>query len=110
MRIAAGKRDRRILFYPVAVTEDALGVEIEVDGAAIPAYASVLFGNGAERREAGQAGSAQTATFRVLSTASLRAATERWQIEFLAARWGIVSIAPIGEAEDIEFTATKKGA
>ena len=109
MRIAAGKRDRRIQFYPVTVTEDALGVEIEADGTPIPAYASVLFGDGAERREAGQAGSAQTATFRVLSTASLRAATERWEIEFLGARWGIASIAPIGEADDIEFTATRKG-
>jgi hypothetical protein len=109
-RIMAGKRDRKIAFYPRAVVEGATGTEREVDGAPIYARANVRFGTGAERREASQAGSMQTATFRVLSTASLRQATERWEIEFLGARWGISGIAPIGEAEDIEFTATRKGA
>lgn len=109
-RIMAGKRDRKITFYPVTTTEDALGVEIEADGSPVSAWASVLFGTGAERRELAQAGSAQTATFRVLSTASLRTATERWEIAFLGARWGIVSIVPIGEACEIEFTAVRKGA
>lgn len=109
-RIASGKRDRRIAFYPRVVTEGALGSEQEDDGAPVFAMASVLFGTGAERRELGQAGSAQTATFRVPSTTTLRTATTRWEIEYLGARWGIISIAPIGVAGDIEFTATKKGA
>jgi head-tail adaptor len=109
-RIAAGKRDRKIAFYPQIVTTEGLGTEVEADGTPVFAWAYVRFGNGAERREAGQAGSALTATFRVASTTSLRTVTERWQIEFLGARWGIQSIAPAGIAEDIEFTATRRGA
>lgn len=109
-RIGAGKRNRRIAFYPRATAEDALGVEIEIDGTAIPAMANVKFGSGAERRDLAQAGSAQTATFRVLSNGALRGATERWEIDFMNARWGITSIAPTDEAEEIEFTATRKGA
>lgn len=109
-RIAAGKRDRKIAFYPRAVTEGPLGGKVEADGAPVFAWANVRFGTGQERRELAQAGSLQTATFRVLSTAALRQATERWEIDFLGARWGIVGISPIGEADDIEFTATKKGA
>ncbi|MFO6447861.1 head-tail adaptor protein [Erythrobacter sp. NE805] len=108
-RIAAGKRDRIVTFYPRERGEGSLGTEIMVDGDPIRAWANVRFGSGQDRREMAQAGSSQTATFRVLSTATLRAATERWEIEFLGARWGIQSIAPIGEAADIEFTATRRG-
>jgi head-tail adaptor len=110
MGIRAGAKDRLVRFYPRTMTTDALGVEVEADGTPVPAWASVLFGTGSERREAGQAGSQQTATFRVGSSADLRTVTERWEISFLSARWGITSIAPIGEADDIEFTAVKKGA
>lgn len=109
-RIAAGKRDRRIAFYPRAVVTGETGTERLVDGTPVHAWAFVRFGSGAERREAAQAGSAQTASFRVLSTASLRAVDERWEIEFMGARWGISAIASIGAADDIEFTASKKGA
>lgn len=109
-RILAGKRDRKVTFYPRAVVSDGLGVERETDGAPIVAWAYVRFGTGTERREAAQAGSQQTATFRVLSSARLRQADERWEIEYLGARWGIASIVPVGVGEDIEFTATKKGA
>lgn len=108
--LGAGRRDRRIAFYPRNMTEDAGGLEIEADGTAVPAMAAVRFGTGAERREAGAAGSSKVATFRVLSTASLRAADERWEIAFMGARWGITDISPVGgEASEIEFTATRKG-
>jgi len=109
-RIPAGKRDRKIAFYPRTVTVGALGTEAEADGTPVDAWANVRFGTGAERRELAQAGSQQTATFRVLSTAALRAVTERWEIAFMGARWGIQAISPIGEAAEIEFTATRKGA
>lgn len=110
-RIAAGARNRKVQFYPLVVTEDALGTEIEAAGSPVPMWAAVTFGSGADRREAGQAGSDQSATFRVLSCAALRDATERWQIEFNGARWGITSIVPIdNDATEIEFTAVRKGA
>ena len=109
MRGGAGEKDRKVAFYPRTVTEDDLGTEIEADGTPVAAWAKVLFGSGSERREAGQAGSQKTATFRVYSSAALRAATALWEIEFLGSRWGITDISPIGEAEEIEFTAVKKG-
>lgn len=105
----AGGRDRLVAFVPQVVVVDAVGVEVEADGAPVRAWAKVLFGTGAERREAGAQAAVQTATFRVLSTAALRAASERWSIEFNSARWGITSIAPIGEADEIEFTAVRRG-
>jgi head-tail adaptor len=109
MRIEAGRKNRLVTFYPKIVTEDPLGVESEVDGQPIRAWANVLFGSGQERRDAGQQGAVQAATFRVLSTAALREARESWEIEFNGARWGVTSIVPIGEADDIEFTATRRG-
>jgi head-tail adaptor len=109
--LATGKRDRRVVFYPRTVTEDAAGLEIETDGTPVPAFAMVRFGTGAERREAAAAGSHKTATFRVLSTLALRGASERWQIAFMGVRWGINDISPVGgEASEIEFTATRVGA
>lgn len=105
----AGRRDKLVRFWPRTITLDALGTETEVNGTAIAVWANVLRGGGSERREAAQAGSAQTATFRVPEFAELRAATERWEIEHDGARWGITSIAPVSGG-DIEFTAVKKGA
>lgn len=108
--LGASNRKWRIDFYPRTVTEDAGGLEIEADGVAVPAFAAVRFGTGAERREAAAAGSYKVATFRVLSTAALRAADERWEIAFMGARWGITDVSPVGgEASEIEFTATRKG-
>ena len=111
MRTPAYQFNRSIAFVPQATIEDALGVEINGDGIAVPARAKVLFGTGAERREAGQAGSQQSATFRVRSTAALRGVDARWEIDFQGARWGIASVVPIDrDGIEIEFTATRKGA
>lgn len=106
----AGLRDSLVSFYPRNASESALGTEEESDGAAVQAWASVRFGSGQERREAGQAGSVQSATFRVLANNALRAADERWEIEFKGSRWGITSIADLGQIGEIEFTATRNGA
>jgi hypothetical protein len=106
----AGRRNRLVTFYPVTTTEDGLGVEGVSQGTGRQVWVSVQYGSGAERREAGQAGSVQSATFRGPTSAWLRGATERWEIEHDGARWGITSIAPIEDAGDIEFTAIRKGA
>lgn len=110
--IPAGNRDRRVSFYSVGTSEGSSGVEI--DGARTlieAAFASVLYGTGSERREAGQAGSMQTATVRVLSTAALRGVDETCELDFDGASWGVVSIAPVGaQQREIEFTVRKNGA
>lgn len=108
----AGKRDRKVTFYPIATSEDSLGVEAESRGSGVPAYANISYGAASERREAGQAGSSQVATFRVLATPTLKAATERWEIEDdRGSTWGITGIAPVGNVQrELEFTATRSGA
>lgn len=106
----AGDRSRRIGFYSVSAVRDGHGVETETFALAQEAFALVMFGKGAERRDAAAAGAMMTATFRVLSTSVLRTATERWQIEYDGQRWGISSIAAVGlQGEELEFTATRLG-
>lgn len=110
-RIAAGARNRLIRLVPITVTLDGLGTETEVRGTGVSAWANVTFGGGMERREAGAAGSQQTATFRTLSFAAIKQATERWEVEFDGARWGITSIVTIDNDDtELEFTAVRKGA
>jgi len=109
-RIAAGARNRLVRLWPITLAEDALGTETLVTGQAIAEWCSVQFGTGSERREAGQSGSVLTGTFRVPFSTAIAAADELWEIEFDGARWGITSIIPIGEATELEFTATRKGA
>lgn len=109
--IAAGKRDRKISFYSTTKASDGLGAGSRSRTLVEPAFAAVQFGSASERRDAGQAGSVQTATFRVLSTAALRGVDETGEIEFDSAFWGITSIAHVGTAQrEIEFTATRTGA
>lgn len=107
----AGERDQLVQFYPITVGEDAAGLETETDGTPVPAWAKVLYGTGAERREAGAAGSHQAATFIVDTCASLRAATARWEIDHAGARWGVTSMIPAGIAQrELHVTAVRKGA
>lgn len=109
--LGAGQRDRKVTFYPRVFAEDAQGVETESDGTGVPAFASVRFGTSAERREAGAQAAVQSATFRVLSTAALRAADGTWQIEFDGSRWGVAGKpAQAGsQGRELEFTAVRKG-
>lgn len=107
----AGEKDQLVAFYPITVGEDAGGIETETDGTPVQAWAKVLYGTGAERREAGAAGSHQAATFRVDSCAALRAATARWEIQHGGFRWGVTGMVPVGIAQrELEFTAVRKGA
>lgn len=109
MTTAAGRRDRKITFLKPTATEDGLGVEVESFADHEAAWALVLFGSGQERRDAAAQGAVQSATFRVLSTARIREAAERWRIRDAAdVEWGIELVTPIGRRE-IEFTATRIG-
>jgi head-tail adaptor len=104
---ASGKRDRKITFMRRIAVENELGTDDEVWSFLTYAWAKVLFGTGSERRDAGAAGGLQPATFRVMSTASLRGVTSADRIEFMGRQWGITSVAPVGpQGSEIEFTAT----
>jgi head-tail adaptor len=104
----AGLRDRKIQFLQATVTkETGSGVEVETFAALTFAWAQVFFGTGSERREASAAGGVQSATFRCLSTSTLRSVTRRDLIVFDNVTWGISSISTVGaQGHEIEFTAT----
>lgn len=104
----AGKRDRRIRIQRAALVTGADGVETESWSDLVQAYAMVMWGKGAERREAGAQGAAITATFRVLTSTTLRTLTERDRIVDPAGRvWNITSVAEMGRAE-LDITAINK--
>lgn len=116
--LGAGQYDRKVSFHAPGGTRDAMGT---VGGGfdAAPhclAWANVRFGSSADRRASAEARIAdgtvasQTATFRVRSTAKLRAVTQEFAIRYRDADWGIGSIAEVGgPAHEIEFTATRVG-
>lgn len=73
------------------------------------AYAAVLFGTGAERREAAQEAGSSPATFRTLYSPKLAAVEVKDRVNFKGADWDITSAVPIGFQEGFEFTATRAG-
>lgn len=107
MGTPAGQRDRIITFQRGAAVRGGLGTEPVTAWAPLGrAWAKVLFGTGAERRQAGAEGASQTATFRVLSDSISRGVVETDRILFDTRPWDITSISPIGVNEEIEFVAT----
>lgn len=104
----AGRRDRQIQFrVATTATEAGSGVEVETFADGPRAWAQVFYGSGSERREAAAAGGVQTATFRCLSSASLRAVNRRDRILFDGVEWGISAISSTGaQGHELEFTAT----
>lgn len=118
--IGAGKRDRRVRFERTTTVQEGLGGDAPGVWALLEhAFAAVRFGTSAERRQAGMEGASQVATFRVLSTANLRSATEADRIRFApmggncdaadAPVWNITGGIAIGRGE-IEFTAVTRKA
>lgn len=108
MTLPAAKYDRKIGFRAVVVTQDAAGGVISTPGTAVFAWASVRFGSASERREAAGVEAGQAATFRVRSTAALRALDTSALIEFDGHSWGITGIASVGpNGSELEFTALR---
>lgn len=106
---AIGERDKRIEFQRRTVVENALGGEDEVSWPPIEkAWAKVLFGTGAERREAAVERSSQAATFDVAASSKRRTVTAGDRILFMGRGWDITSIALIGR-DRIDFTAVAAG-
>jgi len=113
--IGAGQRDKRIRFERAAAVAEPLGGTKPGDWEPLEhAFAAVRYGNSAERRQAGQAGASQVATFRILATANTRSLTEADRIRFNpmggsceapdAPVWNITGGVAIGRGE-IEITA-----
>lgn len=109
--IASGARRWLVTFQRATVARDAHGQETESAWANLASTrAAVMHGRGTERREAAAEGSARTATFIVLRSASIAGVTARDRILMAGEAWDIHSIAPSPSGRTIEFTATARGA
>jgi head-tail adaptor len=104
---AAGEFRHAITFQRATYTRDSLGSRQPSGWATlVTAKAKVLYGTGAERREAGVETGTQAATFRVRSSAGTRGVTYQDRISFNGAAWDITGISPLMLAPaEIEFTA-----
>lgn len=100
-----GEFDTGIVFERAVTGTDGRGTERPLDwGRIVGAWAKVLNGTGAERRQAAAEEAVQTAIFRVLRTPSIGEVTERDTIVARGTRWAIRGIAPRpGLDAEIEF-------
>lgn len=103
----AGELRHAITVQRATFTRDSLGHRQPSGWATlVTAKAKVLYGTGAERREAGIETGTQSATFRVRSSAGLRGVTYQDRISFNGAAWDITGISPLATVPaEIEFTA-----
>ena len=103
----AGPRNRRLVFQRKTVIIDDYGGEIETwtDYAII--WGGVVWGTGAERREAAQLSASQPATFRVLADSDTLALSVQDRISLAGGLWNITSVVPLGLNEGVEVTAVR---
>ena len=105
----AAARDRKIVFRDSEPTKSATGEMVEGPGDPIgSAWASVNYGKGSERRQAGAEGSEVAATARVLSTQKTRAVTADHFAELDGATWNVTGNVPWGRRER-DITLVRKG-
>lgn len=102
----AGPRDRKVIIERATVTTDEYGGTTSTWATYATAFAQVIFGTGAERREAAQESATAPATFRVLATAKTRAVTVKDRINFDGSFWDIVSSVPL-DRDGVEITAIR---
>lgn len=103
----AGQRDKRITFQRAVRTRSSLGTPTAGAWSDLGArWAKVLYGSGAERRQAATEQAVQPATFRVLADTLTRSIIATDRISFDGLVWDITNISPIGRPAEIEFTAT----
>ncbi|RYM12878.1 phage head closure protein [Sphingobium cupriresistens] len=106
----AGPRNRKIVFQRRTVIIDDYGGEITswTDYAVL--WGGVIWGTGAERREAAQLSASQPATFRVLANSETLALSVEDRISFAGGLWNITSVVPLGLNEGVEVTAIRAAA
>jgi head-tail adaptor len=101
----AGRRSARVRFEENAPTQNQLGEEEPNWQLFAQAWAGVIYGNGAERRQAAQTGGSQPATFVVPWSRKLAGLSIEHRINFEGI-WDISSVVPRGR-DEIEITATR---
>ncbi|MCW3837813.1 head-tail adaptor protein [Sphingomonas canadensis] len=106
--LPAGARNRRIEFQRAHHVKSPLGPKVPAEWQHVQmAWAAVSYGRAEERRNAAAEGASAAATFRVLSSAALRALRETdCRILMDGQAWNVTAITPVnGRNFELEFTA-----
>lgn len=106
----AGQRNRRVVFQRKIITEDPFGGEVTTWTDYASVWAQVIWGTGAERREAAQLSASQPASFRVIANDKTLTLSVTDRISFAGGLWNITSIVPLGLNEAVEVTAIRAAA
>ncbi|MEM9085307.1 MAG: head-tail adaptor protein [Pseudomonadota bacterium] len=105
----AGKRDDLITIERNGGTaEDTFGGVQKGWATYATVWAEVVYGTGSERRQAGNEGAQQSATFRVLADPETLGVTTADRINFNGT-WDIVNVSPLAR-DGIEYTAMRRSA
>lgn len=108
MKTPRARRFNKVEFRRLTAAEDAFGAPAANGSSLIcNAWAAILYGRGAERREAAIEGADQSATFNVATNAALRSVRVTDVIQFGDDSWDITGIAPMNRSE-IDFTAVRR--
>jgi head-tail adaptor len=106
--IGAGRRDTRIVFERLNAIEDDYGTSAAPDWTEIGrAWALVLYGTGAERRDAAQTAASMPATITVLANSLTRSLTTRDRLTINGAVWNIAGVAPLAGRAEVAITALR---
>lgn len=106
MMTPRGQFDQLLIFERATIAEGPHGDEVQVWSPLGERWTKVLYGTGAERRQAAQTGASQAATFRVLADEVAAEVQVTDRIQFDGAAWNITGIAPLNRAE-IDFAAVR---
>ena len=106
MPIGAGRRDRKVTFERASVTQDDYGEEVATWAPLGSELANVLYGTGAERRQAAMEQGQQALTIRTLATGTTRGVTLKDRVVLDGEALDLVGISQIGRLE-MEFTAIR---
>ena len=106
MPIAAGRRDRKVTFERAGVAQDDYGEEIATWAPLGSELANVLYGTGAERRQAAMEQGQQALTIRTLATDITRGVTLKDRVLLDGEPLDLIGISPVGRL-DMEFTAIR---
>lgn len=90
----AGGRNRKIVIERATAVDGDFGEPVQTWATYTSPFAEVVFGSGAERRDAAQESASAPATFRVLSTALTDAVTVKDRIVFDGSNWDILGNVP----------------
>lgn len=105
---AAGRRDKLISILRAGPsTDDGMNTQPGAFAEFTKAWAEVLFGTGAERRQAAQEHAGAPATFIIPANTKTRSITPADKLSFMGADWDISSSIPGRDRSEWQVTATR---